>query len=116
MLGYPVSNIDAQAARSLEEYDWPGNVRELANAMERAVNMAKGKEILLMHLPEQLQRISTRKKKIKGRDTLERREKELIIETLESVDWNISKGSEILGISRNTLYRKINKYEISMIS
>ncbi|ATW24036.1 sigma-54-dependent Fis family transcriptional regulator [Candidatus Formimonas warabiya] len=115
MLGYTVSNLDPQAVRSLEEYYWPGNVRELANAMERAVNMAKGKEIALEHLPENLQKqTNLGKKKAKDPHTLEKREKEIILETLEAVNWNISKGSSILGISRNTLYRKINKYEITM--
>lgn len=116
MLGYPVSDLAPEAAWILENYYWPGNVRELANAMERAVNMAKGREITAEHLPEQLQKDNKVKKKSVNISTLEKREKKIIIETLEAVNWNISKGSSLLGISRNTLYRKINKYGIMINS
>lgn len=116
MLGYTVSDLDDQAAYVLENYFWPGNVRELANAIERAVNMAKGKEIILAHLPEHLQKAGSGKGKARDVDTLERREREIIMETLAAVNWNISKGSAVLGISRNTLYRKINKYAIKINS
>lgn len=112
MLGYKISQLDNQAANCLENYQWPGNVRELANAMERAVNLAKGKTIKIEHLPVHLQRHeNTLKNKSKDRD-LENMEREMIIDTLESVNWNISKGSVILGIARNTLYRKMDKYGI----
>lgn len=115
MLGFTISQLDSQAASSLENYYWPGNVRELANAMERAVNLAKGKNIQLEHLPEHLRKTSnTMKNKAVENDRLEESEKEVILETLESVNWNISKCSSMLGIARNTLYRKINKYNINI--
>ncbi|NLI93782.1 MAG: sigma-54-dependent Fis family transcriptional regulator [Peptococcaceae bacterium] len=113
MLGFEASDLEPQAANSLENYDWPGNVRELANAMERAVNLAKGKNIKLEHLPEHLQKLGNgAKNKGTSKECLEELEKEVILNTLESVDWNISKGSSILGIARNTLYRKMDKYGI----
>jgi len=115
MLGFRVSDLDSQAAAALENYQWPGNVRELANAMERAVNLAKGKNIKLEHLPEHLQKpVNTAKSKGAAKDRLDEWEKEIILETLKSVNWNISKGSLILGVARNTLYRKMSKYGITV--
>jgi transcriptional regulator of acetoin/glycerol metabolism len=113
MLGYQVSELDPQTVSCLENYRWPGNVRELANAMERAVNLAKGKNIKVEHLPEHLQKLGNESKnKRVAKDRLDELEKEVILNTLESVNWNISKGSVILGIARNTLYRKMDKYGI----
>ena len=40
----------------LSGYDWPGNVRELENAVEYAVNMAPGEEILVTNLPPRIQK------------------------------------------------------------
>ena len=115
MLNLPLSNLEPKAAKSLENYYWPGNVRELSNAIERAVNLAKGKAITLEHLPDSLQNpILCSKNSFNANDTLEQVEKEMILETLESVNWNISKCALLLGISRNTLYRKLNKYGISI--
>ncbi|NLI91650.1 MAG: sigma 54-interacting transcriptional regulator [Peptococcaceae bacterium] len=112
MLGYTVCNLDTEAESSLEMYQWPGNVRELANAMERAVNLAKGKTIRMEHLPEHLQKpVKTGRNKVMDIENLE---KEIIIDTLKSVNWNISRGSLMLGMARNTLYRKLNKYGITI--
>ncbi|MEG1497699.1 MAG: sigma-54-dependent Fis family transcriptional regulator, partial [Clostridiales bacterium] len=51
LLHYEEANFDSDVALALQQYSWPGNVRELANAMERAVNLAKGSEIKMAHLP-----------------------------------------------------------------
>lgn len=116
MLNLPISNLDHKANEVLENYKWPGNIRELSNAIERAVNLAKGKTITLEHLPESLQNLKDyRKIKYQGTDVLEELEKEMILETLESVNWNISKCALVLGIARNTLYRKLEKYKISSV-
>ena len=116
MFGLPVSKLDPRAAKALENYHWPGNVRELSNAIERAVILAKGKTITLEHLPESLQNPILFDKNLqkKPMDTLEKLEKEMIIETLEAVNGNISKCAAALGIARNTLYRKLQKYGISV--
>lgn len=114
MLSFPVAELDSQAASALENYRWPGNVRELANALERAVNLAKGKNIKLEHLPEHLRKPVTAMKKKPSSDRLGKWEKEIILDTLESVNWNISQASSVLGIARNTLYRKIEKYGIKI--
>ena len=50
-----VDTIDPEAYRRLLSYSWPGNIRELEHAIERAVLVARGKEITLADLPESLQ-------------------------------------------------------------
>jgi DNA-binding NtrC family response regulator len=47
----PVTGVSSEALQALTSYDWPGNVRELQNAMERAVLLARGREVLVSDLP-----------------------------------------------------------------
>jgi len=127
-LGFGESQLDALAAKALRQYGWPGNVRELANAMESAINFAKGQNITLDCLPEFLSapyshypkstspfghspEPQVRSFAYSGSD-LKKQEAATISKTLESVDWNITKCAEALGIARNTLYRKLRKYGI----
>ena len=125
-LDFRMSQLDSHAAKALRQYRWPGNVRELANAMESAINLAKGQNITLDCLPESLSvpyshypaapsghstELQIRSIPYNGSD-LKKQEAATISKTLESVDWNITKGAEALGIARNTLYRKLRKYGI----
>jgi transcriptional regulator with PAS, ATPase and Fis domain len=117
MLHLPPSKLDSEAAEALENYLWPGNVRELSNAIERAVNLAKGRAIIREHLPESLQSFSEPPEKAKSKGaSMGELEKKLILETLEEVGGNITRCASALGISRNTLYRKLRKYHISIPS
>lgn len=115
MLRLPPVSLDPRAAKALETYWWPGNVRELSNAIERAVNLAQGKTITLEYLPEPLQAIA---KELGGPTpnlmSLEKFQQKLIVDTLQEVGGNISRCAAVLGIGRNTLYRKLKKYSISI--
>lgn len=115
--------IGEQVYRILMSYDWPGNVRQLQNVIFRAVNMCKGPEILLEHLPDaiinntELRGIQSNlymlpNKKEKQLKKIEAAEASYILKTLEKNEWNKKKTAEALGISRSTLYRKLNKYNI----
>ena len=127
-LDFRMSQLDSHAARALRQYRWPGNVRELANAMESAINLAKGQDITVDCLPESLSapyshypespaycdnspKSQVHSFPYSGND-LKKQEAATISRTLESVDWNITKCAEALGIARNTLYRKLRKYGI----
>ncbi|BCV21953.1 sigma-54-dependent Fis family transcriptional regulator [Moorella sp. Hama-1] len=113
MLKLAPCNLDPATARALESYWWPGNVRELSNAIERAVNLARGKTITLEHLPEPLQLLASNGKiRETNLVSLEKYEEKLILETLKETGGNISQCAAILGIGRNTLYRKLKKYSI----
>lgn len=98
-----------EAEAVMKSYPWPGNVRELENVIERAVNLAENNIILPENLG--LENVGLSKKRLAG-SRLAELEKKVILETLEDYDFNFSKSSGVLGISRATLYNKIKKYRL----
>lgn len=108
-----ILGITEEASALLQLYPWPGNVRELENAMERAVVMTIGQHITPTDLPQEIQFFSEKGQK-SGTPwpTLYDVEKQHILKTLEYVDWNLGKATEMLGISRATLWRKLKDYGI----
>lgn len=101
---YPKSLTD-----SLKNYSWPGNIRELKHAIERAIILCNGTKVTINDFNF---KSTVNYKLTKHNVTLDELEKEYIIETLNKCKGNITKAAEILGISRYTLHRKINKHEI----
>jgi two-component system response regulator HydG len=97
----------------LQGYDWPGNVRELENALERAVVMSPGEEILPQALPG---RISERAPQplvsasLPPNPTLEIIERAYIHWVLQAEGGNKTRAAEVLGIDPSTLYRKLLRY------
>lgn len=102
-----LSKISDDAMDFLTKYEWPGNVRELENAIERAVVIGKGDEILVDHLPFHYSISDDPDGK-----TLAAVEKRHILKMLLDNNWNISRCADILDIDRVTLYNKIDKYEL----
>ncbi|MBT7632293.1 MAG: sigma-54-dependent Fis family transcriptional regulator, partial [Desulfobacula sp.] len=98
-----------EAEAAMKNYPWPGNVRELENVIERAVNLAENNRILPDNLG--LENVGLSKRRLTGSRLVEL-EKKVILETLEVYDFNFSKSSEVLGISRATLYNKMKKYRL----
>ena len=101
-------NIAPSAMKLLVDYDWPGNVRELENVIERALVIGGGKEIAATDLP------FTGREPVREQlpKSLKSMEKIHIERVVEEADWNISRAARELGIDRQTLYNKIEKYEI----
>jgi transcriptional regulator of acetoin/glycerol metabolism len=100
--------------RACYAYPWPGNVRELENALERAINMVREDGILTAELME----LNSASLPVENsRDDLVRplkdMEKDLLIQALKKADGNIVQASKMLGISRNTIYRKIKEFDLS---
>jgi DNA-binding NtrC family response regulator len=93
---------------------WPGNVRELENAIERAVLVAKGAEIVPADLPESLREETTAPAEFvfPPHWTLAEIEKMAILQTLQRTNWNKQEAAAILGLYRPTLYSKMKKHEI----
>jgi transcriptional regulator with PAS, ATPase and Fis domain len=93
---------------------WPGNVRELENAIERAVLVAKGTEILVADLPESIREESAASTDfvIPPHRTLAEIEKMAILQTLQRTNWNKQEAAQILGLYRPTLYSKMKKHDI----
>ncbi|MBW6533870.1 MAG: sigma-54 dependent transcriptional regulator [Mariniphaga sp.] len=99
-------SIEPAALNRLEQYDFPGNVRELENMIERAIVVGNGKEIRLKDLP-----IGTATPG-NSADSLAELEKNHIFQTLNRLDWNISRSAKLLKVDRVTLYNKIKKYNL----
>ena len=106
----PNLELSKPAKEKLLRYHWPGNVRELQNIMERAVILCDNSD----YLNEDDFVFKEAGKTYLGVKSfnLNKVEKEVIDRVLEKYNRNISKASEILGISRAALYRRIDKYGI----
>jgi len=98
----------------LVEYSWPGNIRELENVIQVAVLMTNSDLILPEHLPEVLRpEAEVEPFDVAMGMTLQEMETKLIVKTLQNTDYNVTKSSKILGISRRTLQNKLKKYQLS---
>jgi DNA-binding NtrC family response regulator len=98
----------------LEGYTWPGNVRELKNVIQRAVISCTEDILDTPHLPQRVRqcRDDAIPLTFNVGMTIAEVEKELIARTLEQAGHNRTRTSEILGISRRSLYNKIQRYNL----
>jgi DNA-binding NtrC family response regulator len=110
-----------EAKKLMIQYSWPGNVRELKNVIERAMILTDQELITPKHLPFELKQIDkmvhgNTEHEVSGSPmdmSLEGMEKSHLSKVLKRLEWNKSKASKFLGISRATLRAKIKKYNIS---
>jgi two-component system, NtrC family, response regulator AtoC len=94
------------AIEKMRSYAWPGNVLELRNAMERAMTLADGGEILAEHLPGDV----TDTGEGRLRDHVGSVERDAIIKALADNNYNQTHAAKLLGISRRALIYKMEKY------
>lgn len=102
-----IDTVDRTTLEYLKSYQWPGNVRELENAVERAVVLSKSRTLTLKDFTF-LKPVSSHSSHDKTL-TLKEMEINYIDTILRDNEWNISKTADILGISRATLHRMINR-------
>jgi nitrogen regulation protein NR(I) len=133
-------SVTSPVIKALEQYHWPGNVRELENVVRRALVMAKGDALLLSDLPaevsgqgstasgapmpsgpgdaavsdaaslaRQLFQWARRDPKLKVIPTIER---ELVIQALKEANGNQVHAAKLLGITRATLRKRVEKFGI----
>lgn len=107
----PHLTIDSQAMFLLKKYEWPGNIRELENVLERAANICEDLVIKCSDLPNHFTGESV--KAAPEITIIEQTEMTLIIDTLRETNGNIKQTAEKLGIARNTIYRKMKRYNIA---
>src|SRR5687768_15918467 len=113
--GEPHKRLHPTSLELLQEYQWPGNVRELENALERAVILTAGDQIMPDVLPE---RVTERKSEplVSTRaplnPTLDAVERAYILWVLQNEGGNKSRAAEVLGIDPSTLYRKLSRYGV----
>ena len=118
LLTRKVKQIDPKAALLMKAYDWPGNVREIDNVIERILILEDIETIEVRHLPEEIR--SGAQTVSRGRSnggfrpiTLDEIEKEHILAALKFTNQHKKNAADLLGISRKTLKRKLDSWDIS---
>jgi len=103
-----VKGFSMEAIQAMREYEWPGNVRELINRVQHAMIMSENKLITSSDLGLPLPTNTT--------PTLDEIrssvEKEIIVNSLQKYQNNVSEVARQLGVSRVTLYRMIDRLKI----
>ena len=121
---HPPKTLAADAETALLAYPWPGNVRELAHLMERAVLLHSG---LVLKAGDLGFTSATQKAAppvaigaggqvevdfAAGGIVLDEVERQLILKALQAANWNRGYAAELLGVSRDTLRYRIEKYQL----
>lgn len=108
-----VEKISSKAMEFLTRYDWPGNVRELENILERAINfLDEDTTITSRHLPPKISGMVGMEAMQSLKETMNKVEKEVLINSLILSKGNKTEAAETLKISRTSFYEKLNKYGI----
>lgn len=105
--------LSPQAKEVLKNYSWPGNIRELRNFCEHLVIMKRGQTVTELDLESKFNRstIATASDNAGSSSlSLEENEKNLLHNALVQAKGNRTQAAEILGISRRTLHRKLDKW------
>ena len=108
-----LDGIDPELAERLLQYSFPGNVRELENMIAAAVLLENGKALSLASAQHLLPYHGPERRKQMELLTLEELEKRHIQRVLDITDGNRPKAAKILGVNVSTVYRKLEKYDIS---
>lgn len=107
--GYQVEGVRRDALDLLVDHPWPGNVRQLENAVERAVILRKAGLIQPGDLPET---VAPATAAAHDGQSLEEVERQLILRLLAECRGNRTRVARILGISRRTVHRKLQRYGV----
>lgn len=105
--GMPAKPLSAEALDYLRQLPYPGNIRQLKNMVERAVLMSAGDTITVGDFTGMAQHAPA-----PTADTLnlEELERQAIIRAIRQYDGNLSRVADALGLTRATLYRRLDKY------
>lgn len=108
----PVTSFSSSAMQALVKYSWPGNVRELEHVVERAVALATHAILSIDDLPpEVLQKDKSTPNHIPILPgTLKALQRDQVLKMLEATHGNKERAARLLGISRRTLYRLLERY------
>jgi tetratricopeptide (TPR) repeat protein len=110
--GLPLKRFAPDAEERLRTYPWPGNIRELSNVIERVALLAEGDLVMADTL--ELRTVSRAEPAavapVAAAVSLDDAMREHLLTTLTQTGWNISRTAALLGISRNTLRARIDKF------
>ncbi len=135
--------LTSEAQRALLAYSWPGNIRQLRHVLQMAVALCDGQPIECAHLPPEVLQVSqpaasvsmtlnasapaaparaaapelphlAEDADISSLNAIQLNERETVLAMLDEHRWNVSNVAKALGISRNTLYRKMHRLHIRL--
>jgi two-component system, NtrC family, response regulator AtoC len=123
--GKPGLTFSAEAIQALDAHQWPGNVRELRNSIEQCVVMANGTVINADRLgfrPASIE-VTEIVEPVPVRDpltltippgtlNLTQVEREMLVQALQHTGWNVTRAAKLLGITRDTLRYRLEKYSL----
>jgi DNA-binding NtrC family response regulator len=110
-----IRGVAPTAMAALEAYPWRGNVRELRNALERAMLLADGNELNESHFPMLSASdgaLSTSMGLPNEGINLEALEQSLVVQALERSGWNQTKAATLLGLNRDQIRYRIEKFDL----
>jgi two-component system nitrogen regulation response regulator NtrX len=114
--GRKPKELSEEATEALRQYSWPGNVRELRNVMERLIILHPQRRIEIRHLALDSGRRQVIPKS-EGFTSLhavkEAAERDFILRKLDETGGNVTRASELLGLERSNLYRKMKALGIA---
>jgi len=111
-----IDGFTSDALEALIRYRWPGNIRELRNVMERMVVLSRGDRITLRDVPAEVKEeagpIKSGGGTLRGATSMQEAEKKMVMQALDDHKGNRTKAADQLGISRRTLHRKLNEFDL----
>ena len=106
-----IRSISADVKRLFLDYRWPGNVRELKHALEHACIVCGSDTITVDDLPSQFESLEEDEATLGAAS--EGLDPQMILHALEKTAWNKAKAARLLGVDRKTLYRNMEKFNIT---
>lgn len=126
--------LTREAEQALLGYAWPGNIRQLRHVLQMAVALCDGEPIRCEHLPPEVTQRSAAldmptalrlhsadmdqhladEADLSALNAIQLNERETVLSLLDEHRWNVSNVAKALGISRNTLYRKMRRLHIRL--
>jgi DNA-binding NtrC family response regulator len=110
-----VRGVEPNAMDALKTYGWPGNVRELRNVVERAMLLADGQTLTLGDFPvasASYARLTEQVDLPAAGIDLEQLERSLVVQALERSGWNQTKAAGMLGLNRDQIRYRVEKFKL----
>lgn len=114
-----IEAVDREVIACFKSYPWPGNIRELKNAVETAYNNASSKRLTIEDIPKRIRKYNPSGKRenndnlsLSLKESVEQYEKEFINRELDNKNGKITEAAKQLGISKQLLKYKMDKYQL----
>jgi len=107
-----ITSISPELLQILSDYDWPGNVRQLQNVLERMIVRSTGCELTTQFLPEEVKSEQITIELDTSLPLKEEIKKQALLRSIHESNGNYKQAARMLGISRSTLYRQLEKFNL----